>query len=327
MKDQYGLLGIGNAMVDLIASVDNEFLTKHSMDKGAMTLVDQNKAESLYADMDAPTKMSGGSASNTMACFGSFGGQGAFIGKVADDDLGQEFRAALADENIHFSSTSIQDDTPTARCMIFVTPDAERTMNTYLGAAGFIPPDDIDEDLVKNATVSYLEGYLFDRDGAKQAFYKTSELVKKHNKKMAITLSDSFCVERFKDEFLDLVKNHADIVFSNEAEILSLYNTLDIDIAIKKFQIDTEIGIITQSERGSLIVTPNQVIDIDAVIPPQVLDTTGAGDAYAGGFLYGYTQGLDLEECGRLASVAASEVISHMGPRPSQSLRKLANLD
>ncbi len=316
MTDKYGVLGIGNAIVDIIAQVDDSFLEKHDMSKGAMILIDQETSERLSSDMPDTTQTPGGTTSNTLACFASFGGTGAYIGTTGADTLGDAFRTGMSSQNMHFTTAPVTDGTPTAQCMIFVTPDAERTMNTYLGAAGLVSPDHIDENLIKNATVTHLEGYLFDRDESKQAFYKASDLVKKHGKTLSLSLSDTFCVERYKEEFLDLVKNHADIVFANEAEILALYDTTDLDYARTQLQKDCAIGIITRSEQGSLITTPDEIFDIDAIAPAHLIDTTGAGDAYAGGFLYGYTTGQGFKDCGRLGALAASEVISHIGPRP-----------
>jgi len=251
-------------------------------------------------------------------------GNGAYIGKTGDDDLGQEFRDGMNEQNIHFTTPAITNGTPTARCMITVTPDAERTMNTYLGAAGFVTPSDIDEDLIKQSSVTYLEGYLFDQEESKQAFIKASELTKKHEKMLSLTLSDTFCVERFRDEFKSFIKEHVDILFANEAELLSLYETDDFDAAIKTLQADVKIGAVTRGEKGSVIVSSENMVAVPAIAPAQLVDTTGAGDSYAAGFLYGFTEGKDLAECGRLGSLAASEVISHIGPRPEKSLSAMA---
>ncbi|MBL4589387.1 MAG: adenosine kinase [Alphaproteobacteria bacterium] len=320
MTDQYGVLGIGNAIVDVISQVDESFLEKHEMVKSSMALIEQDTAERIYNDLSTSTRTPGGSAGNTMACFTSFGGNGAYIGKTGKDALGEEFTTGMNDQNMTFTTQPINNDTPTARCMILVTPDAERTMNTYLGAAGFVGPDDIDEDLIKNAKITYMEGYLFDREESKQAFYKAAKLAKKHGNLVSLTLSDTFCVERYRAEFFDLVQDHIDILFSNEDEILALYETDNLEIATKQLLKDVKIGIITRSEKGSIITTEREAINIDAIPPAQLIDTTGAGDAYAAGFLYGYTEGKPLAECGRLGSLAASEVISHIGPRPEKNL-------
>lgn len=326
MSDKYEVLAVGNAIVDMIAQVEDSFLIDHDMTKGSMMLIDQARSYKIFMSLPDTIKTPGGSAGNTMACFASFGGRGAYIGKTGNDKLGQEFRDGMSAQNLDFKTPAITDGTPTAQCMIKVTPDAQRTMSTYLGAAGHVTPDDIDENMVSQSTVTYLEGYLFDKEESKKAFYKASELTEKHGKLLSLTLSDTFCVDRYREEFKDLVKNHIDILFANELELLSLYETNDFDEAIKQLQADTKIGAVTRSEKGSVIVTKDEIIKVDAIEPKQLVDTTGAGDSYAAGFLYGYTRNKDLAECGRLGSLAASEVISHMGPRPEQDLRKLTEV-
>lgn len=323
MTDKYGVLAVGNAIVDIIAQVDESVLDKHGMTKGAMALIDQETAQKIYQDLPNPIQTSGGSAGNTMAAYASLGGTGAYIGKTGNDELGQEFRDDITSQGVTFTTPPLNGDTPTAFSMIIVTPDAQRTMNTYLGAAGLVTTDDIDEDLIKNSAVTYLEGYLFDRDESKEAFYKASELTKKHGKKLALTLSDTFCVERFKSEFKNLVENHVDILFANENEILSLYDTANFDDAMKQLQNDVEIGAVTRSEKGAVITSKEEIITVPAVPPTQLVDTSGAGDSYAAGFLYGYTQEKTLAECSHIGAVAASEVISHIGPRPQQDLSAL----
>lgn len=326
MTNKYDVLAVGNAIVDIIAHADETLLEKYDMNKSSMSLIDQSTAQNIFNDLSDTTQTSGGSAANTVACLASFGGKGAFIGKTGQDDLGREFRTDMINQSITFTTPPIDNGTPTASCTILVTPDAERTMNTYLGAAGSVTPNDIDENLIKQSTVTYLEGYLFDQEESKQAFYKASELTKKHGKQLALTLSDTFCVERFKAEFRDLITNHIDILFANEAELLSLYNTDSFDDAINQLQKDVTIGAVTRSEKGAVIVSGEENISVPATPPTQLIDTTGAGDSFAAGFLYGLTHNKSLEESGKLGCIAASEVISHIGPRPVQNLAELAKV-
>ncbi|MCI5060592.1 MAG: adenosine kinase [Alphaproteobacteria bacterium] len=324
---KYDLLAIGNALVDLLAQTNEEYITRqdelHDMKKGSMSLIDSARALELYGDMNEPTKMSGGSAANTMACFASFGGQGAYIGKVADDELGKTYKAALSDIGVDYDTPPLTDGAATGRCMILVTPDGERTMNTYLGAATELGPHDIDEATIKAAKITYLEGYLYDPPHAMEAFIKAARLAHGGGRMVSLTLSDSFCVDRHREAFKDLVSHHVDILFANEDEIKSLYETDDLEKAIKIVTDECAITAITRSEKGSIIINSGHRTNIAAEPIEKLVDSTGAGDAYAAGFLYGYTRGGDMATCGRYGSIAASHVIQQMGPRPSVRLADL----
>ena len=324
-ENEFDLVTIGNALVDVLADVSDDFIVEQQkshpdMQRGGMTLINEARAAGLYGEISQNAEVSsGGSAGNTMAGFVSFGGKGAYIGKVADDQLGDSFRKDMESAGVYFGTPSLEDGVATGRCMVLITPDADRTMNTFLGAATELDPDDIDEAVIGNAKVTYMEGYLFDKSDAKQAFYKAARLAKKAGRKVSLTLSDSFCVDRHRDDFLDLVEEHIDILFANEDEIKSLYQTDDFEQALAHISKACEVAAITRSEKGSVILSSDGARhDIAAEPVGKVLDTTGAGDQYAAGFLYGYTQGCDLAECGRLGSAAAAEVISHIGPRPEK---------
>ena len=326
MTAQYGLTAIGNAIVDILAHATDDFMKaqiQKGMNLNSMNLISAERAAELYGLMGPATEMSGGSAGNTMACFASFGGKGAYIGKVADDQLGKIFAHDTRAIGVHFESAPLVGGKPTAQCLILVTPDAARTMNTFLGACTQLTEDDVDENLIAHSQVTYLEGYLFDEPKAKAAFFKAADLVKKHNRKLALTLSDPFCVVRYRDEFMSLVENHVDILFANEAELKELTQISDTDQAIEALRGKCDIIAVTLGEKGSAIITANDTLRIAAVAPTQLVDTTGAGDSYAAGFLFGLTEGKSLQECGRLGSIAASEIISHMGPRPLVALKSL----
>lgn len=327
MTENFKLTAIGNAIVDILAHTDEEFLIteeKNGMQRGSMTLIDAARATILYPLMRNPIEMSGGSAANTMACFSALGGHGAYIGKVAPDRFGKIFANDMHKHNIHFNTKPLDNyETPTAQCLIFVEPNAQRTMNTYLGASVLFAPDDVAEDIISQSEITYLEGYLFDKELAKQAFFKAAEFVKKHNRKLALTLSDTFCVMRHRDDFKLLIQNHVDILFANIHEILELYQTDDLNIAIDAVKHQCEIIAITRGDEGSLIVTADQIIPINAFPVNKVIDTTGAGDAYAAGFLYGITHGKTLEQAGNLGSRVAAEIISQMGPRPQKQFDDL----
>ena len=319
---KYGLITIGNALVDVLTHKEDDYLTAQNMDKGAMALIDAERALALYNDMDDKTEMSGGSAGNTMACFASFGGKGGYIGKVGDDVLGKKFASSLQDMSVDFQTTPLPKGS-TGRCMILVTPDGERTMNTYLGAAVELTPADIDPDFIAQAKVTYLEGYLFDPPQAKEAFVKSAREAHNAGRRVALTLSDSFCVDRHREAFKDLVSYHVDILFANEDEIKSLYETDALEDAIKQATSKCAIVAITRGAQGSVIINSGIRTNVTAEENVTVLDTTGAGDAYAAGFLYGFTEDMDMAQCGRLGSIAAAEVISQIGPRPSVSLAAL----
>jgi sugar/nucleoside kinase (ribokinase family) len=320
---QYDVVGIGNAIVDVIARADDAFLNEKKLAKGAMTLIDEAEADALYAAMGPGTESSGGSAANTMAGIASLGGKGAFFGKVRNDQLGQVFAHDIRAIGVSFESKAATSGPATARCLIFVTPDAQRTMNTYLGACVNLGPEDVDEAVVKNARVTYLEGYLWDPPRAKEAFVKAAKVAHAAGRKVSLSLSDAFCVGRHRDSFRDLVANHVDILFANESEITSLYEVDSFDAALQAVRGSCEIACLTRSEKGSLIVAGDEVHVIDAARIGPVTDTTGAGDLYAAGFLFGWSHGQGLARAGRIASLAAAEAISHVGARPQTSLKAL----
>ena len=317
------VLGIGNAIVDVIAQADDAFLTKNKLNKNLMTLIDADRADELYGKMGPGREISGGSCANTMAGVAALGGSAAYIGKVNDDQLGKVFRHDIRAAGVKFDSSPDKEGTPTARCLILVTPDAHRTMNTYLGACVNLGPEDVDDKLVGSATVTYLEGYLWDRPRAKEAFLRAARIAHQAKRKVSLTLSDPFCVDRHRDSFLTLVREHVDILFANEAEVVSLYKAPDFDAALQAVREHCEIAVLTRGPKGSVIVREDELHVIDAAPVGKVVDTTGAGDLYAAGFLYALTQGDDLRRCGKIASLAAAEAISHYGARPEADLKKL----
>ena len=323
MTERLDVVGIGNAIVDVLSHADDGLLTRHGLNKGAMTLIDAERADLLYGVMGGAVEASGGSAANTMAGIASLGGRGAFIGKVADDQLGAIFRHDIRAVGTGFATPSSDAGAPTARCLIFVTPDAQRTMNTYLGACLELGPEDVDPGLVERARVTYLEGYLWDPPRAKEAFVKAAALAHAAGNRVALTLSDSFCVARHRDEFLTLVDEHVDILFANEAEICALWQVADFDAALQATRGRCAIAALTRSDKGSLVLAGDELHVIDAAPIERLIDTTGAGDQYAAGFLHGYCQGFDLARCGRIASLAAAEVLQHFGARPETPLRDL----
>ena len=318
----YDILGIGNAIVDVVARSDDSFLSRHDMHKGAMALVDAPTAAAIYLAMGPGLESSGGSAANTCAVAALLGSRVAYLGKVADDQLGQVFRHDINAVGVHFPSAPLIGGPPTARCLILVTPDGQRTMNTFLGACVTLTEDDVDEDLVAAAAVTYLEGYLFDPPAAQAAFRRAATAAHAAGRQVALSLSDAFCVNRHRDAFRDLVAGHVDILFGNETEITALYEENTFDAAAEAARRDVDLAVLTRSEAGSLILRGAEMLEI-AAEPAKVVDTTGAGDAYAAGFLAGLTGGRSLPACGRLGSIAAAEVISHYGARPESDLRKL----
>lgn len=321
-EPKYALTGIGNAMVDALSKVDESFISEMGMEKGIMQLIDEARAVEVYAAMNPEIESGGGSAANTMAGFASFGGAGAFIGKVADDNLGQTFADDLKSLGLYYNTQPLIVGPKTGRCLVLVTPDAHRTMNTYLGAGVELGPDDIDQDLIASSAVTYLEGYLFDPSQAKKAFIKAGEIAHDAGHRISLSLSDPFCVERHREDFQMLVEKHVDILFANEDEIKSLYQQDSFEDAAQIVAGKCEVAALTRSEKGAVIVSKDQQVVIDAV-PTEVVDTTGAGDQYAAGFLYGFSQEMSLEQCGKLGAHAAAEVISHMGPRPLISYKDL----
>lgn len=320
----YDVIGVGNAIVDVIASCDDAFLTEQNIEKGAMTLIDEARAEELYAAMAPGKEVSGGSAANTLAGIASFGGRGAYIGKVSSDELGEIFRHDLNAAGVDYKTAPLVDGPLTARCLINVTPDAQRSMSTFLGASVFFSEEDIDADKIAAARITYLEGYLFDRDEAKEAFVKAAEIAKAANRLTSLTLSDSFCVDRHRAAFRQLVRNHVDILFANEAELVSLYEADSFDAALDTVKAETRIAAITRSEKGAVLIDRGDTLAIPAEPVSQIVDTTGAGDLFAAGMLTGLAKGLDLETAGRLGAIAAAEIISHIGARPNINLKDLA---
>ncbi len=323
MSEVIDVVGIGNAIVDVLAHCDDGFIERMGLNKGAMTLIDTDRATSLYDAMGPAVEISGGSGANTTVGVASLGGKAAFIGKVGNDQLGGIFRHDIRSAGVQFDIAPATSGTPTARSMILVTPDAERTMNTYLGACQELTPDDVDPHLIQRAKVTYMEGYLWDPPLAKQAFLKAARIAHDAGQEVSLTLSDAFCVGRYLTEFQDLVKNHVDILFANTSEILALWQTEDWDEAVRLTREHCDLAALTRSEKGSVIVTADEVHEIPAWPVDQIVDLTGAGDLYAAGFLYGYTHGRDFVACGRIASLAAGEVISHLGARPEIPLDEL----
>jgi sugar/nucleoside kinase (ribokinase family) len=312
---RFDVTAIGNAIVDVLARAEDSLLAEHHLPKGAMNLIDAPTAEKLYSVMGPGKEASGGSAGNTIAGIAALGGKTAYIGKVAADQLGEVFTHDIRAVGVTYDTAPLVGGLPTARSLIFVTPDAQRTMQTFLGATTQLGPEDVNMDYITSSKVVYLEGYLWDQPRAKAAMRDAA--IKAHDAgvKVSLTLSDSFCVSRFRDEFLELAEKHVDILFANESEILSLYQTESFDEAVQQVRKHCEIAALTRSEKGSVVVNGNDVHTIQAVPGVTVVDTTGAGDAYAAGFLYAYTQGLDLATCGRLGGAMAAQVISQLGPR------------
>ncbi len=324
MNDQsIDVVGIGNAIVDVLAQATDAFLDAQEMPKGSMTLIDARRAEALYGDMGPGREVSGGSAANTMAGIASLGGHGAFIGKVRNDQLGGIFNHDIQAAGVRYETPPATSGVATARCLIFVTADAQRTMGTFLGASVELGPEDIDEGLISAAKVTYLEGYLWDPPRAKEAFLKAAKAAHDGGGKVALSLSDPFCVERHRTEFRDLVDGHIDLLFANESEICSLYEADDFDAALQAVRGRCEVAALTRSEKGAVILQDSEVHVIDAEPVDRLVDTTGAGDLYAAGFLQGFTEGRSLHDCGRMGAVAAAEVISHFGARPETRLDRL----
>jgi len=320
---KFAVVGIGNALVDVIAHASEEFLDSHDLNKGSMTLVETDRAVELYAALGTAVEMSGGSAANTMVGVASLGGTACYIGKVNHDDLGDVFGHDMRAVGVPFHGGGVDHGTPTGRCIIVVTPDAERTMNTYLGVSSSLDVGDLDVDAIAAGAVLYMEGYLFDRDDAKAAFRHAATIAHANGRQVSLTLSDSFCVDRHRVDFRSLVQDSVDILFGNADEIRSLYEVNDLDVALKMVSRECGLAAITTGADGCVIVTGDEQITVPAQPVERVLDTTGAGDLFAAGFLFGLTSGLPLAECGEIGSIAAAEVISHVGPRPLVDLRTL----
>lgn len=326
LPPRFDVCAVGNALVDVIADATDDFLKEHKIAKGGMTLIDADRAAILYDHLGPAVEMSGGSVANTVAGIASLGGQPAYMGKVKSDQLGAIFRHDLHAQGVHFSTPPAPEPSataPTGRCLILVTPDAQRSMNTYLGAAVEFSEHDLQHDIIAASQITYLEGYLFDRPAAQQAFLRAAMLVHSSQRKLALTLSDTFCVERHRQAFLSLIKNDVDILFANHHELMALYQTSDLQSAISSAREHCEIVCTTRSEKGAIITRGQETHEVAAAPVPKVVDTTGAGDLFAAGFLYGVTQNKSLPESGRIGALAAAEIISHYGPRPQKKLKDL----
>ena len=318
------VVGIGNALVDVLSRESEAFVTAQRLVKGAMQLVDEARASELYAAMGPAVEVSGGSAANTIVGVASFGGRAHYVGKVRDDQLGEVFQHDLRSVGVGYSTSAATSGPATGRCLIVVTPDAQRTLTTYLGASVQLGPADVDKGVIERAAILYLEGYLFDPPEAQRAFHAAAGVAHAAGRKVALTLSDPFCVDRHRAAFRDLVERHVDILFANEAEIRALYEAADFDAALQQVRRHCAVAALTRSERGSVVVAGDDVHVIDAHPVGAVVDTTGAGDLYAAGFMFGLSRGRSLATCGRLGSLAAAEVISHVGARPQTPLAQLA---
>jgi len=319
------VLGIGNAIVDVIARTEDDFLAKHAMNKGGMALIDESRAEAIYASMGPSTQISGGSGANTIAGVASFGARAAFVGKVKDDTLGKAFTHDIRAAGVSFTTPAAADGPSTARCYVLVTPDGERTMNTYLGAAQNLTPADLDEAQIAGAGITYLEGYLWDPPQAKEAFRKAAGVAHGAGRTVALTLSDAFCVGRYRDEFLNLMRTGAvDLIFANESELKSLYETADFDSAMKALRNDVKLAVVTRSEKGCVVVSRESNEVVKAAPIDKLVDATGAGDLFAAGFLVGLARDQDHRTAAQLGALAAAEVIQHLGARPETSLKALA---
>jgi len=322
---RFDVLGIGNAIVDVLARTEDDFLIKQKMHKGSMQLIDEGRAQAIYDAMGPAVEISGGSAANTTVGVASLGARAAFVGKVKDDELGRVFAHDIRAAGVVFETPPASEGPSTARCYILVTPDGERTMNTYLGAAQDLHPNDIDADTIAAAEITYLEGYLWDPPHAKEAFLKAARIAHSAGRLVALTLSDAFCVDRYRGEFLDLIrKKTVDLIFANERELHSLYQTGDFDSAVNALRADARLGVVTRSEKGCLVVTREETDAVHALPVERVVDATGAGDLFAAGFLVGLSRGNDYRAAARLGALAAAEVIQHLGARPEASLKQLA---
>ncbi|MEC9347534.1 MAG: adenosine kinase [Pseudomonadota bacterium] len=317
------VVALGNAIVDVLSHADEAFLEAQGLAKGGMTLIDEDRARTLYAAMGAGVESSGGSAANTVVGVAALGGTAGFIGRVQADQLGEVFAHDIRAVGVDFPMPRPKPGKATARCLINVTADAQRTMATFLGAASDIDPEDVDAAMVAGAKVTYLEGYLWDQPAAKDAIRKAADVARQAGRQVAMSLSDAFCVDRHRDEFRALVEGPLDIVFANEAEIVSLCQTTDFDGALAAIRGKVRLAVLTRSEKGCVIVTPDAVHAVPAVAPSKLVDTTGAGDLFAAGFLFGLTQGRDVATCGRIGAIAAAEIISHYGARPEADLKAL----
>ncbi len=324
-EPEFDVLGIGNAIVDIMARTEDDFLVREGLSKSTMHLIDAKRADALYDHMGPAIEASGGSAGNTTAGVASLGGKAAFIGKVADDAFGGIYRHDMHATGVHFETAPLNGGAPTARSMILITPDGERTMNTYLGACQSLGPDDIDASVVERSAITYLEGYLWDPPEAKKAFLRAAEIAHAAGRKVSLTLSDAFCVDRYRAEFLDLIRTGTvDILLANDSELRSLYETSDVDTAVAALREECKLAAVTLGAEGALVVTKEAIAKAPATPVDTVVDLTGAGDLFASGFLFGVARGMALADAGRLGTLSASEVIGHIGPRPATSLRNVA---
>ena len=322
---KYDVLGLGNAIVDVLARAEDDFLVKQGMHKGGMALIDEGRAQSIYDAMGPAVEISGGSAANTIVGVASFGARAAFIGKVKDDELGRAFAHNIRAAGVAFDTPPAADGPSTARCYVLVTPDGERTMNTYLGAAQDLHPNDVDPDVVAASSIIYLEGYLWDPPHAKEAFRKAAKIAHDAKRQVALTLSDAFCVGRYRPEFLDLIRSGTvDLVFANESELLSLYETANFETAVDALRAEAKLAVVTRSEKGCVVVNRAGTESVPASPIDRLVDATGAGDLFAAGFLFGLARGRDHKTAARLGGLAAAEVIQHIGARPEVSLKSLA---
>jgi sugar/nucleoside kinase (ribokinase family) len=322
---KYDVLGIGNAIFDVLVQTDEKFLADHGMTKGGMSLIDEARATSIYRDMGPATEMSGGSAANTIVGIANLGARAAYVGKVKDDQIGRLYTHDIRAAKVAFETRPAANGPATGCSYILVTPDGERTMNTYLGAAQDLTPDDIDAAQIAASNIVYLEGYLWDPKSAKEAFVKAASIARGAGRQVALTLSDSFCVDRYRDEFLDLMrKGTVDLIFANESELHSLYQTADFDTGLKQLREDTKLGVVTRSEKGCVVVSKAGIVAAPAYPIEKMVDTTGAGDLFAAGFLFGLVRNAGYQNAGRLGALAAAEVIQHIGARPQVSLKDLA---
>ena len=324
MNMNFDVVGIGNAIVDVLSFADETLIEKHGLTKGSMTLVDEARSQMLYTQMGPTTACSGGSVANTLAGMASLGAKTAFVGKVKNDQLGTIFKHDMHAVGVHFPTSMMERGPATANCLVYVTPDAQRTMATYIGACSRVSETDIDQSIIQQSMVTYIEGYLWDTDTAKAAIRKAITHAREAEKKIAFTLSDTFCVDRHREEFMDLIiHNDIDILFANEAEIKSLYQTDDVDTALSKAKGICPVVAITRSEKGSTILTPDTTAHVATVPVANIIDTTGAGDLYASGFLFGMTRGWDLESCAKLGNRCAGEIITQIGARSLKPLHTL----
>jgi adenosine kinase len=322
---RFDVIGLGNAIVDIIARTDDDFLVRHGMAKGGMALIDEARAEAIYEAMGPAIEASGGSAANTIVGLAGFGASAAFIGRVKADSLGRAFAHDIRAAGVAFDTQAATDGPSTARCYVLVSPDGERTMNTYLGAAQNLSPDDVPAEAIAGAAITYLEGYLWDPKDAKDAFLKAAAIAHDAKREVALTLSDAFCVDRYRAEFLDLMRSGTvDLVFANESELHSLYQTADFDTALAAIRQDVKKAVVTRSEKGAVVATAAGIVAAPAFPVEVLVDTTGAGDLFAAGYLFGHAKGRDDATCARLGALAAAHIIQQIGARPQTSLKALA---